>query len=225
MKVMKFRFFFVFILIPLFTSAQENCRVLLSELDSVYSGDCKNGLAHGNGQAWGKFHYSGRFVKGLPNGHGKAVYPDGITYVGSWKKGLKHGKGTLSYTDKGEKIEKTYIWSKGEKGKEVLPPSYKVITKRNINRLRIYTQGGGKAVWFVPKSVGGADTEIEDFRVIGSSGIETQGNSRIGYEDIIFPFKGTVKYYTWNKMRTSRFEVYLEIEILEPGNWIVEIQN
>ena len=107
----------------------------------------------------------------------------------------------------------------------ILPPSYKVITKRNINRLRIYSQGGGKEVWFVPKSVGGGDTEIENFRVIGSSGSEISINSRIGYENVTFPFRGTAKYYTWNKLRTSRFEVFLEIEVIEPGNWIIEIQN
>lgn len=222
---MKTRLLFILIIIPLFVSAQENCRVLLADIDSIYIGNCKNGLAHGNGEAWGDFHYTGKFVKGYPNGKGKAEYSDGIVYTGSWKKGLRNGKGSLAYMENGKLVKKDFFWSKGKQLREVLPPSYKFTTKRNVNRVRVYSQGGDHAVWFLPKSLGGVSTQLEDMRVSGSSGTETSHSPKIGYENVSFPFKGSIKYYSWNKLRTSRFEVFIEIEILEPGNWIVEIQN
>lgn len=222
---MKTRFLFVLLILPLFTYSQENCKVLLADLDSTYIGECKNGLAHGLGEAWGDFHYIGKFAKGLPHGKGKADYTDGKHYDGAWKKGLKDGKGVLTYIEDNKVVQKTFIWSKGKASKEVLPPPYKVVTKKNITRLRVYSQGGENGVWFSPKSVGGAESENEDIRVTGSNGTETTLNSRIGFENITFPFYGSIRYKAWNQWHTSKSDVFLEIEILEPGNWIVEIQN
>jgi hypothetical protein len=215
----------IILFIPLCCYSQEGCKVLLPELDSVYYGSCKKGLAHGLGEAYGDFHYNGKFSKGLPHGKGKADYPNGNIYDGSWRKGLRDGKGTLIFKENGKTVEKTYTWSKGEKLREILPPAYKVITQRNVNRLRIYKQGSENRVWFYPKSIGGADSENEDIRVSGNSGTETSLSSKIGFESVTFPFKGSIRYKTWNKLHTTKFEVYLEIEVLEPGNWIIEIQN
>jgi hypothetical protein len=216
---------FIMLSLPVICISQEECRVLLPELDSVYMGDCKKGLAHGSGEAWGDFHYKGRFKKGLPDGQGTANYPDGTVYDGSWKKGLRNGRGTILLIKNGEKIEKNWIWSKGEKVKEILPPSYKIITKRNISRLRVYNQGGQNGVWFKAGSAGGAASNMEDARLTGSSGAETNYSEKIGYDNVSFPFLGTIKYYAWNKLRTTKYEIFLEIEITNPGNWIVEIQN
>ncbi len=66
---------------PILALAQPTCKVLLPALDSVYLGKCKNGLAHGTGEAWGDFYYNGRFSKGYPKGIGKAEYPDGCKYI------------------------------------------------------------------------------------------------------------------------------------------------
>ena len=222
---MKTSLLIVLLIVPFFAYSQDDCKVLLADLDSTYIGECKNGLAHGQGEAWGEFHYTGKFVKGLPHGKGKAEYPDGKSYDGSWKKGLRDGKGILSYKEGNEVIEKTFIWSKGKVSKEVLPPSYKVITKRNVTRLRIYSQGGGNAVWFSPTSVGNVDSQNENMRVTGSNGTEITLGSKIGFENVSFPFSGSIRYMTWNQMHTSKFEVFVEIEILEPGNWVVEIQK
>jgi hypothetical protein len=222
---MKIKLLILTFLFPLVLSAQEECKVLLKELDSTYIGSCKNGLAHGIGEAWGEFHYIGNFVKGLPHGQGKADFPDGKIYEGKWKKGLRNGQGSLTFIEDGEVVKKTYVWSKGKMVREVVPPAYKVIRQRNINRLRVYSQGGENSVWFYPKSMGGVETIPENMRVTGTNGSEIHLTSKIGYENVTFPFTGSIKYITWNKLRTAKFEVILEIEIFEPGYWIVEIQN
>jgi hypothetical protein len=213
-------------IIPLFVTAQETCKVLLPALDSIYVGECKKGMANGSGEAWGKFYYKGKFSSGYPDGVGRAEYPDGSVYNGLWKNGLRNGKGTLTFKENGRDVEKTWIWKNDVKQNEVIPPSYRIITQRNIGRFRVYDQGGViNSVWFYPNSDGGVISGLQDFFLSGSSGKEISNNSKIGYEDVTFPFKGSVKYKAWNKLRTTEYELYLEIEITKPGNWVVEIQN
>lgn len=213
------------LLIALSGQAQSECKVLLPSLDSVYTGKCKNGLAHGAGEAWGRFHYKGKFVNGYPEGEGRADFPDGTVYEGMWKKGLRHGKGTVTVRENGKEVKSSWMWENDVRQKEILPSPYKIITERNISRSRIYKQGGGSYVWFYPNSLGGVSTDFEDFQLAGSSGSEIRQSPKIGFENVVFPFKGSIRYKSWNKLRTTQFEILMEIEISEPGNWVVEIQN
>jgi hypothetical protein len=222
---MKVKLLLISFIFPLFIAAQETCKVLLPALDSMYVGECKKGLANGSGEAWGKFYYKGKFSEGYPNGVGRAAYPDGTVYNGLWKNGLRNGKGVLTYRENGHEVEKTWIWKNDVKQKEVIPPSYRIITQRNIGRLRVYDQGGTKSVWFYPKSDGGVISGYQDFFLSASSGKEIFHSPKIGYEEVTFPFKGSIKYKAWNKLRTIEYELFLEIEITQPGNWVVEIQN
>lgn len=222
---MRLKLLFLAILIPFLVGAQATCKVLLSALDSVYVGDCKKGLADGSGEAWGKFYYKGKFVSGYPQGQGRAEYRDGTVYDGSWKKGLRNGKGTMTFMENGQTVEKTWIWENDTRQKEVLAPAYKVITKRNITRLNVFSQGEGETVWFHPMSDGGVASDFQDFSLSGSSGSEVTHSPKIGYENVTFPFTGTIRYKAWNKLRTMQYELFLEIEITRPGNWTVQIQN
>jgi hypothetical protein len=222
---MNIRLLLIVVLFPFMASAQNPCKVLLPALDSVYAGGCKNGLAHGAGEAWGRFHYTGRFVAGYPQGQGRAEYPDGSVYDGAWKKGMRNGKGTFSFMEKGQPVEKVYSWDNDTIRSEIKPPPYKVITQRNISRLRVFRQGEGNSVWFYPNSTGGVATDLVDVQLIGSSGKELNINPKLGYEEVTFPFRGSIRYKAWNQLRTTQFEILLEIEVSEPGNWVVEIQN
>lgn len=222
---MKIRILLIAVMLPFIVSAQQPCKVLLAGLDSVYSGKCKNGLANGSGEAWGRFHYKGKFVDGYPQGEGRAEYPDGTVYAGYWKMGLKHGKGTILYKENGKEIHRTWMWENDVRVKEIMPPPYKVITQRNVSRMRVYKQGGESQVWFYPNSMGGVSTDFQDMQLSGTSGRESKFSPKFGFEDVVFPFKGAIRYKAWNKLRTTQFEILVEIEITEPGNWIVEIQN
>jgi hypothetical protein len=222
---MKTRFLFLAVLFPLFLIAQQPCRVLLPDLDSIYVGKCKNGLAHGTGEAWGHFYYTGKFAAGYPQGQGRAEYPDGSVYIGFWEKGLRQGKGTLIVVENGKEVKRTWMWDQDIRQKEILPPPYKIITQRNVSRMRIYKQGEGSVVWFTPNSMGGVTTDYLEFQLSGSSGREININPRLGYEDVKFPFKGSIRYKAWNKLRTTLFDILVEVEITEPGIWVVEIQN
>ena len=68
---------------------KDNCKVLMNEISESYQGDCKDGLAHGNGLAQGIDTYEGKFKKGLPYGNGKYAWANGDYYDGRWKEGDK----------------------------------------------------------------------------------------------------------------------------------------
>jgi hypothetical protein len=222
---MRFIFLIVGFVFPLSLFPQSSSKVLLHELDSIYIGKCKNGLADGLGEAWGAFHYKGKFVQGYPQGEGRAEYPDGTSFEGNWKKGLKNGKGAIYIFENGKVVKKLGWWENNIMKKEIVPPAYKVITQQNFNRIRVFRQGNENYVWFYPNSTGGISTDFADIRLSGNTGTEIFMKPKLGFENVQFPFTGTIRYSSWNKMRTMQYEVYCEIEIYQPGNWVVEIQN
>ncbi|MDA0194451.1 MAG: hypothetical protein O2887_08220 [Bacteroidetes bacterium] len=76
--------------------AQTDCGVELASIQGKYEGDCKNGLANGNGKSVGTDTYEGEFKKGLPDGYGVYTWSDGNVYSGEFKKGLREGKGEMA---------------------------------------------------------------------------------------------------------------------------------
>jgi hypothetical protein len=93
---------FICFILPVYNSvfAQENpssCKVELFELQGKYTGECKDGLAHGKGEAIGQHHYTGSFKKGVPYGKGNYYYSDSVFYSGSFQDGIKEGKGEMHY--------------------------------------------------------------------------------------------------------------------------------
>lgn len=66
-----------------------------------YSGQCKNGRAHG----FGKVVYDlgdireGAFIKGIANGYGTYVSAQGTRYDGEWQNGNMNGQGTKVWAD------------------------------------------------------------------------------------------------------------------------------
>ena len=87
----------------------------MKELAGSYTGECKNGLANGNGEARGYNYYKGSFKAGMPNGTGTYYYSEYEYYIGDFQDGIKEGKGEMHYAgkDKPDSIIKGY-WSGGE---------------------------------------------------------------------------------------------------------------
>ncbi len=76
--------------------AQDDCKVLLEAIAGQYDGDCKKGMADGEGTATGEDTYVGEFKKGLPHGTGTYTWANGDVFYGEFKKGLKDGSGKLT---------------------------------------------------------------------------------------------------------------------------------
>jgi len=94
-------------------SAQDDCKVLLEEIAGEYDGDCKKGLAEGQGTSKGIDTYVGDFKKGLPHGTGTYTWANGDIYNGEFEKGLKEGPGKMIVQQAdGQSKEQTGFWSK-----------------------------------------------------------------------------------------------------------------
>jgi hypothetical protein len=79
----------------------QTCRVLDPELQGMYKGDCRNGLADGQGEARGQAEYRGGFRAGRKHGHGVKVWPSGDRYEGEFVEDRKQGTGIYTWGDRG----------------------------------------------------------------------------------------------------------------------------
>lgn len=216
--------FFLYLCLSVPSRSQEICKVLMQGIDSAYAGSCRKDLAHGVGEAWGKDHYYGEFRKGLPHGEGVYEYYDGSVYKGDYLKGLRHGNGEYKTFINGRDSILAGIWENDRYlGPEPSGPDYKVVRKRNVERIRVYRESDGNRVLFKFNMSASASTGGFDMSLTGSNGNEFDYSGFKGFENIDFPFTGTVRYKKWNKLKTIMYDVDFEIEINRPGNWVVEL--
>lgn len=206
-------------------AAQKNCKVLIPQIDSIYTGHCKKGLAHGKGQAFGTDYYRGKFKEGYPSGKGTYVWANGDQYTGDWKEGKRNGEGTLTLkTPKGDSIIDG-LWENDQyMGHKAVPP--KVITKISIDRYNFRLSGGTQNRVLIDFYQNGMRNKtISNLTMISSSGVETTLGNSIGYEFVEFPVTIKLNYQTMNKLRAKEYQAIFEFIITEPGDWIVEIHN
>jgi len=206
-------------------SAQKSCKVLLPEIDSVYKGKCKKGLAHGKGIAYGIDTYKGHFSKGLPSGRGTYSWNNGDQYIGSWKNGMRNGEGKLSLkiADRDSIIDGLWENNKYLGPKPIAP---KVLTKVSVDRYSFKKYDDHKdrvLINFLQN--GSINRNIYHMTIISSTGVETTLGSLIGYDFIDFPVIIKVNYETLNKLKSVIYQVIFEFEITDPGDWRVEIHN
>ena len=217
--------FILFLSLSQFISAQENCKVLLHEIDSIYIGKCKKGYAHGKGTAIGKDSYTGKFTKGWPNGKGTYTWANGDIYTGGWIEGKRNGNGklTLKLADRDSILDG--LWKEdmylGPK-----PKAPSVITKTSIERHSFQKLGKiHNRVLINFLQSGGTNNTITNLSINASSGEETNLGNSIGYEFVKFPVIIRVSYATMNKLNTLRYQAIFEFEITEPGDWLVKLHN
>ena len=212
----------IFILLQVPVLSQDNCKVLLGPISEKYQGDCKNGLAHGEGIAIGTDTYKGQFKKGLPDGQGTYVWQNGNRYTGQWKKGRRHGQGKMTYQTAGKDSIVTGRWKNGDFVKQVEQQPYKITSKRSIQRVRIY-QNGDRPMIEIHLERHGASKETENLRINNSSGTQNISSSSITIEFPEFPFKGGVYFEAPSKLQTYMMHCEAEFVINEPGRWVVEV--
>jgi hypothetical protein len=188
-----------------FVYAQQDnssCKVTQAELAGTYTGECKNGLANGKGDAKGLYHYTGSFKDGMPNGDGIYYVSDSEYYSGNFQDGIKEGKGEMHYVRKAmpDSIVKGY-WSAGEfKGKKYT--TYAFSTTEQFDATSI-----------TPSHAGGNNITIEIGTTSGSpNGVQAAaGGSVLRLTNIISPtgciLKTTSKY-------ESSFKSYVTLELV-----------
>jgi hypothetical protein len=218
------RIFFILMLITgssLYAQSGD-CKVSKTSISGSYTGDCKNGLAHGKGVAQGIDRYEGQFVKGLPSGTGTYSWANGVYYQGQWKKGMMEGEGKMVYPDS----TVTGVWKEDKYiGKKVIPP-YAILSSMSVARSTITkTKDGNNRVKIQIKQGGTDNMTVEDFSLAYDSGSEYRSGNYYGIENMKFPLTVKVKYRSWNPIRTSQYSVIFEFIINEPGSWDVVLTN
>jgi hypothetical protein len=78
------------------------CKVLTPTLNIRYTGECKDGVANGQGEAFGRHRYKGTFKYGKPNGAGVYYYDDSTYHAGFFQDGQMEGKGETHYLHNGK---------------------------------------------------------------------------------------------------------------------------
>ncbi len=214
----------VFFYLPAISQSKKECKVLMPEISQQYKGKCKDGFAHGKGQAVGKDTYEGKFEYGLPNGKGTYTWSTGEIYKGEWVNGKREGIGEYFYTNDGQRmitagmwIDDTYVGPAPEKPK--------VIQSISIERWNFQRQGDGNQVTVNFFLNGGNNTDLENFSANPSSGAPFYTGGAVGFEGIVFPFTVRLTYLSWNKLHTSRVRSSFEFKISQPGRWQVVVHN
>jgi hypothetical protein len=209
----------------IFVTAQD-CEVLLETISTSYEGDCKKGLAHGEGTAKGEDQYIGEFKKGFPHGEGKYIWADGKTYEGEWSNGKMDGEGVMNMIVMGKDSVLTGFWKDNVYVGEELLPEYKIIQQRSVDDIRITKVGEGKSeviINFV--RLGSRNNDIQNLQTQSSKGPGYMQNGAVVFDEIDFPFTGGVTYRTSNKLKTAMVDVRVQFVINYPGRWKVDISN
>ena len=179
-----------------------SCKVTLPELTGIYTGDCKNGLANGKGDAKGLYHYTGSFKNGMPNGAGAYYYSDSVYYSGNFQDGIKEGKGEMHYVRKAttDSIVKGY-WSGGEfTGKKYVTYNFTTTEQFDLTDITASNGGGNTVTIEIGTTSGSPNGEPT-----GSGGVVLKLNNIISPTGCILK---TVSRYE------SSFKSYVTLELV-----------
>lgn len=203
---------------------QQECKVLMPEISDSYRGECKAGLAHGDGIASGVDVYQGKFKKGYPWGSGKYIWANGDYYEGRWKEGKKHGKGIL-YTQATDK-ELQGIWKNDEFVKEVKDPPYEVTLKYGVTGLNFYKYDENEPhdIEFQFQRDGSQSSIVGQLVLVSTSGSIKKSNTFSGFENVQFPFEGSVEFVEPSRMGSVEVRYEVKFKIIEEGSWRIVIR-
>jgi hypothetical protein len=203
------------------TCAQTSCKVLLPRISDSYTGSCKQGLANGQGEAFGIDQYKGEFKKGFPDGVGIYFWQTGETYNGEWKRGLREGDGKYTFKYMGRDSVIVGVWKEDKYIGERDLASYVIEYRNSIGRVTCMRVGDRPYVKYKFSPNGGESNNISNLLMQGTSGSESNTASFSGFEQVTFPFKGKVTFTAPNSFMTSVLSCELRFVINEPGSWIV----
>lgn len=215
--MMKYKALLLFSLfcLPLFTPGnrviaqdKSDCKVLLEALAGNYEGDCKKGLANGNGIASGTDSYEGEFKKGLPEGEGVYTWSNGDVFTGTFKKGLKQGDGELVFSPERYKDSILTGFWKDDMYFGLYEDPYKVMSKSGpVNRVIVRRLGNSPQ-----------DIRIRgDMQMLRERGVNSMYFNGSGFDNIQFPFTLDME------ANYANVPVTFKVVIYEPGLWEVVV--
>ena len=206
-------------------SQSGTCKVLKPEIAASYSGDCKKGLANGNGIAEGIDKYEGRFKEGLPQGNGTYRYANGDIYEGDFKDGMRSGNGKFTFKFLGKDSTYMGMWKEDKLVKKIVPPAYVISQKLNLQRYTVQKVNAGSRVMFSFMQNGANNRTVSGLSFAESGGNLINIGQDQGFDHVQFPFNCKVMYSTLNSFRSASTNIIFEIQINEPGQWLITLYN
>lgn len=207
------------------TGIAQECKVLKTEIAAKYTGECKKGLANGKGIAEGTDTYEGKFKEGLPHGSGIYKYANGDIYSGDFKNGLRNGNGKFTFKYLGKDSTYNGLWDNDKLVKKILPVAYTISQKTNVQRYTVQKTGTGNRVMFSFMQNGMNNRALAGLSFAENSGTSFTMGLDQGFDSVQFPFTCKITYSTQNSLRTASYDVVFEIQITEPGQWMVTLFN
>jgi hypothetical protein len=214
--------------------AQNECKVLVPELQGQYKGECKKGLADGEGSAQGEEKYVGNFKKGLPHGFGVYFYKNGSNYVGSFKKGVRDGYGLLNDMSSGGKVMHYGLWVAG---KLAIPNDarglYRVHNYRGPNMIIPEVKMGNHLanqifIEFTEQGVPTKTATIVDYKISSGEYVENIDrtlNREIQFDNVTeFPVTLYLKY-VYKRIDWRNQDCEFEVTLFTPGIWTIKLEH
>ena len=206
--------------------SQDDCKAFIETYVAQYEGDCKKGLADGNGKTLGKDYYVGEFKKGKPHGKGKFTWENGNFYDGEWKKGLKNGLGKLVLRrELQEDSVITGLWKNDTYVGEEEEKEWQIINSRGVTRFKfqkVNDDNANNEVQIRFRRNGAKFNQMEGLQLSGQ-GIAFEDALSVGFKSASFPFEGRVDCTVPNQFNTNTFYVTFEYLINKPGKWVITL--
>ncbi len=209
-----------------FLFAQQKCEVLKADISGEYLGDCKRGLAHGEGVSKGQNIYEGEFKKGLPNGEGTIFYADGGKYIGDWDDGLRDGEGKYIINIEGKDSIMEGIWKNDKYVGKKPVKQYEIIKKISVSRYSIRKVGDNLNQITIKVRYKGQALKSSLRNINASSGNRVDYAGYVVFENVNpYPFTCEMRYIIPSTLGTVGVDVEFSFRIIEPGEWLVEINH
>lgn len=201
-------------------SQNADCKVSMPSISGKYTGECKKGLAHGQGASQGIDSYSGSFRYGLPHGTGTYTWEDGSSYEGHWNKGMKDGGGKMVTGDS----TYTGIWKEDKYiGKEIISP-YKIDRSQNITKYSFFKSKSTYNVIRIRFFQGAVEHGgLRAMDIASNSGEQFHDGTLYGIQNPSFPIDVRIKFTAEFSLGQAQFDAYFDFTINEPGAWDVRI--
>ncbi len=216
--------------------SQYNCKVLVENLNGQYNGECKKGLANGEGSAKGIDTYVGNFKKGLPNGFGVYTYENGSNFIGKFRKGLKDGYGLQNtITEAGDLVQDYGLWMADSL---LVPNDSRALFKVNLSKgikivdpklTRDITTKNQVWINFQVDGIPDNSVIIENSEISSGKKIDTKErslNTLIAFDDIKeFPVTVKLKYQIRKTEQLFMVDCQTEIVLFTAGMWEININH
>ncbi len=216
----------ILITLPILGSPfKQTCEVLKPEIGDEYIGNCRRGLAHGQGIASGEDFYEGEFRRGLPHGSGTYTWDNGDSYKGDWRRGQMHGYGTFTIAEKDSSFYG--YWANNDfkrlvDSTETQIPNYEIYYQRNLTSTRFLRIVDGDRVLFTFRGHS-ASRRVRYLSTVGTSGNYVRYGRYFGYENVTFPFEGKISFVAPSRTGEVFFQIDLFFKINQPGHWEVQL--